>query len=290
MVCGMLNRKVRDVFGPCLPPFARRIRCQPNPRPCDMTITDVHRKKLCELRQFAFAELRLLGWAMTALLVATPAHAADAKNKSPKTSIPEIARIGKVQIGYSTQEDLARKWGEGKTVIGGHPNSGRVWRIKGSPWRISTDGFDYSERGLVVDQFSVGACSDLPRDVPYAKLSKRDFVWLGGISLGMSKKKVMQILKRNSLPVTPTKQGCEINARGHSPLTSIITPFRNWKATLTFTNDLLISLNLDVRIDSQAHFRSKRRAGCTSLAHPALWLGWLMSFTCAGASDPCGQW
>jgi hypothetical protein len=215
-----------------------------------MRITDVRRKKLCELRHLAFAKLRLLGWAVTALFVAAPTHAADGQNKSPKTSIPRIARIGKVQIGYSTQEDLARKWGEGKTVIGGHPNSGRVWRVKGSPWRISTDGFDYSERGLVVDQLSLNAYPDQLRDVPYAKLSKKDFVWLGEISLGMSKKKVMQILKRNSLPVTPTKQGCEINLRGFSPVTSIITPFRNWKATLTFTNDLLISLNLDVRTDS----------------------------------------
>src|SRR5664279_1322116 len=95
------------------------------------------------LISFVFIEMRLLVRAMTVLLIAAPTHAADGRNKSPKASIPKIACIGKVQIGYSTQEDLARKWGEGKTVIGGHSNSGRVWRVKGSPWRISTDGFDY---------------------------------------------------------------------------------------------------------------------------------------------------
>ena len=130
-----------------------------------------------------------------------------------------------------------------------HPNSGRVWRIKGTPWRISTDGFDYSERGLVVHQFSLDAYPDLPRDVPYAKLSRKDFVWLGEISPGMSKKKVMQILKNKSLPFTPTKEGCEIKARGYSPLTSILTPFRDWKATLTFANSVLIALTLDVGPD-----------------------------------------
>ncbi len=204
---------------------------------------------LCELIYFAFVEIQLIGGVMTLLLLAAPTDAAGGQNKSPKTSIPEIACIGKVQIGYSTQEDLARKWGEGKTVIGGHPNSGRVWRIKGTSWRVSTDGFDYSERGLVVDQLSFRAYSDLPRDVPYAKLSKDDFVWLGEISPGMSKKKVMQILKRQSLPMTPTKEGCQITARGFSPLTSIPTPFRNWKTTLTFTNDVLIDLNLGARPD-----------------------------------------
>jgi hypothetical protein len=199
---------------------------------------------------FTFVEMRLLGWAMAALFVAAPMHAADGQNKLPKPSIPKIARIGKVQIGYSTQEDLAKEWVEGKTVVGGHSNSGRVWRIKGSRWRVSTDGFDYSERGLVVDQLSLSAKSNLPKDVPYKKLYKKDFAWLGGISPGMSKKKVMQILKGKSLACTPTKEGCEINARGFSPLTSIITPFRNWKATLTFADGVLTDLTLDVRPDS----------------------------------------
>lgn len=215
-----------------------------------MQITDVHGNKLCGLMHFAFTELPLLGWALATLFAAAPAQAAGGQHKSPKTSIPKIARIGKAQIGYSTQEDLAKIWGEGKTLIGGHPNSGRVWRIKGTPWRVHTDGFDYSKRGLVVNQLSLGADAALPKEVPYARISQKDFVWLGEISLGMSKTKVMQILKRQSLPVTPTKAGYEINARGFYPLTSIITPFRNWKATLVFTKDLLIGLNLDASSDS----------------------------------------
>ena len=68
------------------------------------------------------------------LLATATAPAAEVKNAATKTSIPAIARIGKIQIGYSTQEDLARHWGEGKTIIGGHANSGRLWRVKGTPW------------------------------------------------------------------------------------------------------------------------------------------------------------
>jgi hypothetical protein len=197
----------------------------------------------------SFFEVRLLGGALTALLLVAPIHVTYGQNNLPKTSIPKIAHIGKVQIGYSTQEELARKWGEGKTLIGGHPNSGRVWRIAGTRWRVNTDGFDYSERGLVVDQFTLGTYSDPSGEVPYAKVSKSDFFWLGEISPGMSRTKVLQILKRRSLPNTWTKDGCEIHAQGFSPLTSIIEPFRNWKATLTFANDLLIRVDLSARTD-----------------------------------------
>jgi hypothetical protein len=172
------------------------------------------------------------------------AHATNGRGKTPKTSIPQIARIGKVQVGYSTQDDLASRWGEGKTLIGGHPNSGRVWWIKGTSWRVNTDGFDYSERGLVIDQLSLGTCPDPPGDIPCAKLSKREFCWLGEVTLGMNRTEVLQILKRRSLPITATEQGWEIHAQGFSPLSSIVTPFRNWIVTLTFTNDFLVRLDL----------------------------------------------
>src|SRR4029077_19148844 len=78
------------------------------------------------------------------LLFAVPGAGDDSRNTPAKTSIPEIARIGKAQIGYSTQADLAALWGEGKTIIGGHPNSGRLWRVKGTCWLLDTDGFEYS--------------------------------------------------------------------------------------------------------------------------------------------------
>jgi hypothetical protein len=136
-------------------------------------------------------------------------------------------------------------------VIGGHPNSGRVWRVKGTGWSLSTDGFDYSERGLVVDQLSFGEDPEPHGDVPYARLSKKDFLWLGEISPGMTKDKVMQILKRKSLPITPTKEGCKVSARGFLALTSINTPIRLWQATLLFANDSLRTLQIDVGPDGK---------------------------------------
>ena len=177
-------------------------------------------------------------------LYSLPVDARSAEAKTPKTSIPGIAKIGRMRVGYSSQEDVARKLGEGKTLIGGHPNSGRVWRIRGTSWRLNTDGFDYSERGLVIDQLSLGTCTDQPDDIPYTKLTKKDFCWTGGITLGMSRARVLEILKRSSLPVTSTKEGWKIGERGFSPLSSIVTPFRNWEATLTFSNDFLVRLDL----------------------------------------------
>ena len=56
------------------------------------------------------------------------------------TEIPAIANLAGVAIGYSTQEDVARQWGEGKVITGGHPNSGRVWRINGTDW-VSEHGW-----------------------------------------------------------------------------------------------------------------------------------------------------
>ena len=187
---------------------------------------------------------------LTFLLAGGPAHAADGHNTPSKTSIPQIARLGKVRIGYSTQEDLAKQWGEGKTGIGGHPNSGRVWRVKGTRWSLTTDGFEYSKRGLVVDQLSIIEDPNLPGDVPDARLSKKDFLWLGEISLGMTKDKVMQILKRKPLPIMPTKEGCKISARGFYALTSSpYYPLRNWRVTLSFANDSLTVFELDANSD-----------------------------------------
>jgi hypothetical protein len=188
--------------------------------------------------------------ALSVLIITAPALAVGAQNAPVETPIPKIARLGKVQIGYSTQKDLAKHWGEGKIVIGGHSNSGRLWRVKGTPWVLETDGFDYSKRGLVVDGLTLYAEArlmprlPLPGDVPDTRLGKKDFAWGGEIVPGMSEEKVRQILKRKSLPLTPIKDGCEAQASGFSALTSVVDPLRSWTTTFAFTNGLLTQLTL----------------------------------------------
>jgi hypothetical protein len=130
--------------------------------------------------------------------------------------------------------------------------------VKGTRWILSTDGFDYSERGLVVDSLSF--CENpklrgdvpftkLPNVVPFARLSKNDFLWLGEISPGMTKDEVMQILKRKSLPILTTQEGCEISAQGFYALSSINTPLRKWSATLHFSDGSLSALHLNASPD-----------------------------------------
>ena len=159
-----------------------------------------------------------------------------------KTCIPRIARFAQVRIGFSTQADLTKRWGEGLAVTGGHPNSGRVWRVRDTPWEMHTDAFEYSERGLVVDALRLEADTTWGRSAPIAQLYKEDFTWLGGVSLGASEDKVRKILRRQSLPVIQKQHGLEVQAAGFHALKS--GAFRNWTAAFEFEQGRLIRLTL----------------------------------------------
>ena len=167
-----------------------------------------------------------------------------------KTSIPRIARIGGIEIGRSSQEDLARIWGEGKTIIGGHPNSGRLWRVPGTSWILRTDGFDYSSRGLVVDGLTLYGdsqsfyCPELLIGVPNTRLSRKAFAWAGEVSPGMSRQQVLEFLKKRSLPIQFAPDGCETTASGLSLLTNTRERLEKWKVSFVLTNGTLSLLNL----------------------------------------------
>jgi hypothetical protein len=158
-----------------------------------------------------------------------------------KSVIPEIARLAGVQIGYSTQDELAERWGEGEIVTGGHPNSGRVWRVKGTSWVIQTDGFDYLQGGLIIDGLVLGW--EPAQNAPFARGSKEDFAWLGGITLGMSRSDVEKFLKSKALASTKTDQGLAVQAKGHHAL--INSTLGNWTATFDFATNRLSRLSID---------------------------------------------
>ncbi len=53
-----------------------------------------------------------------------------------------------------TMDDLEARLGKGRVVIGGHPNSGRIWQIDNC--HIGADGFDRDRRGsLLTDGFAI---------------------------------------------------------------------------------------------------------------------------------------
>jgi len=178
------------------------------------------------------------------LLMATVAAAGEAASSPTNHSIPAIAEIAKIKVGFSTQQDLASQWGEGKTITGGHPNSGRLWRVKGTPWVLHTDAFEYSKRGLVVDGLEIREDRTPGEGVPYARLSASDLAWLGEISLGASQDRVMEVLKRKGLQVTQTAAGCETRATGLHTLENKVQ-FRTWKVRVDFKAGLLIRLAID---------------------------------------------
>jgi hypothetical protein len=171
-----------------------------------------------------------------------------------QTSIPRIARIGRIHIGLSTQDELARTWGEGKTIIGGHPNSGRLWRVQGTSWILKTDGFEYSTRGLVVDSLAIYrdpqsfSSPELLDSVPNTRLPRSAFAWAGEISPGMSRHQVVEFLKQRSLPIHFTPDGCQTAASGFSPLSSSMDPLQTWTISFVFTNGTLSSLTMAAEV------------------------------------------
>ena len=182
-----------------------------------------------------------------AVLMATAGcFSSRSSSGNPGTSIPAIAEFAGVFIGYSSQEDLARQWGEGKVTVGGHPNSGRAWQIKGTSWVVDTDGFDYSHRGLVVDGLTLATGSDeWTTNAPLARLPKERFAWMGGVQLGMSRSAVEQFLKSKSLAGTATNQELVVQAPGHNALSDHPGAFETWVVRLTFETNVLTKLNID---------------------------------------------
>jgi hypothetical protein len=156
--------------------------------------------------------------------------------------IPSIASFGGIRVGYSTQADLVSQWGEGKVITGGHPNSGRVWRILGTGWVMHTDGFEYSARGLVVDSLTVGEDIALETNAPDAGARPDRLTWMDEISLGMPQTKVIETLTRKGLAPTVSNEDCEVRAFGFYPLVG--GQMRKWSGVCRFRNGRLSGLVL----------------------------------------------
>lgn len=180
-------------------------------------------------------------------LIALTGSAGQASSKTIETFIPQIANIGGVQMGYSTQEELAQHWGEGLTVTGGHPNSGRRWRVRHTDWIIATDGFYYSKRGLVIDELEIAprSAKEAGTNAPFAKLDKKALAWLDAISRGMTKPQVIAALNRHSLKFKSQSDVLVLEAEGFSPITSELNgDFHRWQAMLVFDANKLSRLQL----------------------------------------------
>src|ERR1051326_2196822 len=63
--------------------------------------------------------------------------------------VPAFARVLGLRVGMDTLDRLERRLGKGRTVTGGHSNSGRSWKFRnGLP--LFADGFDLPRNGANV--------------------------------------------------------------------------------------------------------------------------------------------
>ena len=221
--------------------------------PAPMT-TSLRNHTRSDFSRFAFQftkDAAPFGWvcvgAVILLLTAAAYPVNAAENDIPKTSIPKIANIAGIKVGYSSMEELEARLGKGKVAVGGHSDGARLWRVKGTSWVIYADAFESSERGMVLDSLNIALDTKRRRGVPYARLTKNDLTWLGKISLGMDEDKLLEIMQQNSCAPTKVADGWLVKAKGCSPFTSWPSYFQEWTARFGIKGKSLVAMGLDAR-------------------------------------------
>src|ERR1043165_9145057 len=116
-----------------------------------------------------------------------------------RLSIPDISPIYRIKVVYTTMPELEKFLGPGKTIIGGHPNGARLWRVKGTSWTVYADAFEWSKRGMVVDSFSIYEDVAPEPDIPFARISPKRLRWLHEIHPGTKQEQLKQALKLKAL-------------------------------------------------------------------------------------------
>src|SRR5262249_50880124 len=71
-----------------------------------------------------------------------------------RTSVPTIAGLLGVRVGYNGQKALERKLGPGRRSVGGHPNSRQMWRTRAPMGEIETEGFNLNREGYVIESLT----------------------------------------------------------------------------------------------------------------------------------------
>ena len=168
------------------------------------------------------------------------------KAKVPRTSVPKIARLLGVRVGYNGQDALERTLGEGARFVSGHPNGREIWRVRSPRSVIETDGFNINRESLVLEELS-WTLAGAEKSFPVAKRLPRRSGWMGTISLGATKQDVER-LTYNILP-PPKKKGDKWTwqAKGFvkPALAQAQDAYRLWTAALTFRENHLVSIDLN---------------------------------------------
>jgi len=167
-------------------------------------------------------------------------HSTPEKSK-PQTSVPVIARILGVRVGWNGQERLERRFGKGVRSIGGHPLGVETWRTRHPVGKVVTEGFEHNGEGEVLEtiEWTLGKAD---ASIPLARRLPQASGWLGTISLGMTERQIARLVRDKHLPA-PTK--AEGNwtwvQKGYVQLREFVV-YRTWTAALGFENGKLTSL------------------------------------------------
>ena len=184
----------------------------------------------------------------------------EAIQSSSPTLIPATARVGKVQVGVTTMEELERLFGKGREFTGGHPRGGREWRSEPTGWYIYADGFEYKEANAkerMVESFEisvhrqeVGVSDDDDLKIHRTSVKKGQLTILGGITPGMDRATVIALLAKSGVQTTQTnnlitwKETGHARVRGATPNYGELT-YTTWKGTLTFRRNHLEDIYIE---------------------------------------------
>ena len=180
---------------------------------------------------------------------------------SSPTGIPATARVGNVQVGVTTMEELERRFGKGRAFTGGHPRGGREWRSEPTGWYIYADGFEYKDgnmaKGRMVESFEisahrqeVGGPDDDDFKIHRTSVKKRELKILGGITPGMVRATVIALLVESGVQTTETNDVITWKEKGHAHIYDATQrhgelTYTTWNGTLTFRRNRLEDIYIE---------------------------------------------
>jgi len=179
------------------------------------------------------------------------------------TSVPDLAQICDVRIGYDTMDALEHRAGRGMPEMGGHAHSGRVWLSRSADCELSADAFWYYDDqghadGAVIDSLSITPLSHDPvfreqtgeDTLPVAHIPPEKFRFMNIVSLGMHTGEVLRALGTR-LPKPVVKDSSLVwTAPGYVRVRDNIV-MRSWTAQLKFDHDKLDEIRFEASIDRQ---------------------------------------
>ncbi len=162
-----------------------------------------------------------------------------------RTSVPLIARVLGIRVGWNGQKRLEDWFGRGVRSVGGHSGGVETWHTRRPSGNIVTDGFCYNREREVVEtlEWTLGKAD---ATIPLVRRLPEHSGWLGTISLGMSEHQVTHLLKGTPLP-HPDKSGGTWTWKQHGyvrPNPVNYDVYRTWTAALCFDQGRLTSIHV----------------------------------------------